>query len=66
MSAKFKEDNVAITYTSTRDNVEDRSIIHSVARIWKRHNHKLTFMCGDFTIEELEEVLNKIKELQSL
>ena len=66
MSANFKEDVVAITSTSTRDEVEDRSIVPSVAHIWKRHNHKLTFMCGDFTVEEVEEVLNKVKELQSL
>ena len=64
MITKFTEDGGAITYTSTRNEVEGRFIVPSVAHIWKRHNHKLTFMCGDFTIEEIEEVLNKAKELQ--
>lgn len=64
MRTKFIEDDVAITYTSTRNEVDDRPIIPPTAHIWKRHDHKLTFMCGDFTVEEIEEILNKVKELQ--
>ena len=58
-------DGTAVTCTSSRVEEDGRTLVPAVAHIWKRDKYKLTFLCGDFTLEEIEEILNKIKELQT-
>ena len=56
MTIEFKYDGSAI---------ECSSELGSKAFIWLSEKYKgLTFMCGDFTADDLEQILTKMKELQ--
>lgn len=58
---------MAIEFKDSGSCVECISSIKSKAFIWlSSEKYKgLTFMCGDFTADDLEQILTKMKELQS-
>ena len=56
---------MAIEFKNSGSCVECTSPIKSKSFIWLSEEYKgLTFMCGDFNADELEQILTKMKELQ--
>lgn len=55
---------MSIQYTDTNSSIECLSLeLRGVAHIWKNGNFKgSVFVCGDFSIEDLVEIVNKAKE----
>ena len=57
---------MAIEFKNSGSCIECTSPIKSKSFIWLSEKYKgLTFMCGDFTADDLEQILTKMKELQN-